>query len=86
MKLNIRPDITITLDDEMVSQFSSHYYPLDNQTVDIFISSMCKENQRKIALLLSDNVPVTPELINSIQSVFSEELAHCVKLINLPSE
>mgnify|MGYP000235213483 CR=1 FL=1 len=86
MKLNIRPDITITLDDEMAAQFSNHYYPLDNQTADIFISSMRRENQTKFNLLSNDNVPVTPELVNSIQSVISEELAHAVSLIKLPSE
>lgn len=79
MKLNIRPDITITLDDEMVSQFSSHYYPLDNQTADIFISSMCKENQRKLQELIQSRKPD----VVSIRDIFAAELTHAVSLIQL---
>ena len=73
------PVITIELNSEEVAQFSSCYYPLDENTVDIFISSMSRENQSKLQELIQSR---NPDVV-SIHDIVASELTHAVSLIQL---
>ena len=81
MKLIVckEPFISIELNSEEVTQFSSCYYPLDENTVDIFISSMSMENQSKLQELMQSEKPDAA----SIHDIFASELTHAVSLIQL---
>lgn len=85
MELVIRKkptQLSVSLNDEEVAQFSSHYYPLSIETVDIFISSMRSDNQNVLQLLLNEDV-LTPADIVRIRNIFTSELTHAVSLIDL---
>lgn len=81
MKLIVckEPVISIELNNEEVTQFSSCYYPLDENTVDIFVSSMSRENQSKLQTLMQDEKPD----VVFIHDIFAAELTHAVSLIQL---
>lgn len=81
MKLIVckEPVISIELNNDEVAQFSSCYYPLDENTVDIFIGSMSKENQNKLQMLVQSEAPD----VISIRDIFASELTHAVSLIQL---
>ena len=73
------PDITIELNKDDVAKFSSAYYPLDEETADIFISSMSRDNQLTLKKLFEES----PANTASIREIFATELAHAIELVQL---
>lgn len=74
-------DVRIFIDDSSVHAFETAYYPLDDNTLDVFLSSFSKEHRIRMDALLA-SVPIPQEAVDEITEIVQSELSHALDLVD----
>ena len=74
----------VFVDDAAAAAFSASYYPLNNTTADVFISSFSKEHKARLSCLMEAlSTSQSPEHeSDEISAIFQAELAHSASLVH----